>query len=153
MATDELLRRQRLIMAVGVGISLVLPVVAWAMVPVGGVDLEEGRRVLFEHVRTHGLDVVSVDTAPHRSLPVWVEWHPVRLLEGEPGGLSADTSAWHYRFRTAEAVEFDCELHTRDGEVLWIRLDGTEEAAGAITPLRTDLRRALPWLPVSSPWK
>ncbi|MDG1484634.1 MAG: hypothetical protein P8R54_33915 [Myxococcota bacterium] len=156
MTPAEILHRQRLIMAVGVVVSLLLPVLAWAMVPVGGVSLADVRQVLSETSTTHGLEVVSLETAPYRALPVWVRWHPVRLLEqrqqiGFTPGLGSD--AMHYRLRGPGAVELDCELHSRDGEVLWIRLDGAPEAASLIGPLRRDLRLALPWLPVSSPWK
>ncbi|MFT5684773.1 MAG: hypothetical protein ACI8RZ_005717 [Myxococcota bacterium] len=156
MTSEAILKRQRLIMVVGVVVSLILPVIAWAMVPVGGVSLAEARQVLTQTAATHSLEVILLEDAPHRSLPVWVEWHPVRLLEqhrADDTSAGLGTDAQHYRFRSAESVELDCELHSRNGEVLWIRLDGEPEAATVIGPLRRDLRFALPWLPVSSPWK
>lgn len=156
MTSAAILHRQRLIMAIGVVISLILPVLAWAMVPVGGVSQEEALQVLSEATAAHSLEVISLEPAPYRDLPVWVEWHPARLMEqrqqiGFTPGLGGE--ALHYRLRGPDAVELDCELHSRDGEVLWIRLDGEPEAARLIGPLRRDLRLALPWLPVSSPWK
>jgi hypothetical protein len=156
MTPAAILHRQRLIMAIGIVVSLLLPVLAWAMVPVGRVSLTDARQVLSEASTAHSLEVVSLEAAPHRDLPVWVRWHPVRLMEqrqqiGFAPGLGGD--AMHYRLRGPGAVELDCELHSRGGEVLWIRLDGAPEAASLIGPLRRDLRLALPWLPVSSPWK
>jgi hypothetical protein len=131
-------------------------VLAWAMVPVGGVSLEEARQVLTQTLAAHHLEIRTIQRAPYRELPVWVEWHPLRLLEqrqrvGFSPGLGDE--AQRYRLRGPEAVELDCELHSRDGVVLWIRLDGESEAAPIIGPLRRDLRLALPWLPVSSPWQ
>ena len=155
MVPDAILRRQRMIMAAGIILSLVLPVVVWAMVPVGAVSTEHAQQQLTTLVRQHGLMIVSLDRQPpeHR-LPFWVDFHPMRVL-ADRSAPSLGLNNWtdHYRLRTAETIEFDCELHVRNAEVLWIRLDGEPASAAALTPLRTDLRHALPWLPVSSPWK
>ena len=155
MTPDAILKRQRLIMTVGVVVSLILPVVAWAMVPMGGVDLSHARAVLSTAIADHGLEVIGIEEGPHRALPVWVDWHPVRLMQQRQPDtdLRLNTASERYRLRGPGTVNFDCELHQRQGEVLWIRLHGTPEAAELIGPLRTDLRRALPWLPVSSPWQ
>ena len=155
MVSDAILHRQRLIMAAGVALSLVLPVVAWTMVPVGAVSTDHAQQKLTALVREHNLMIVGLDRQPpERRLPIWVAFHPMRLLESGPSStLGLNNWTDHYRLRTAESIEFDCELHVRSEEVLWIRMDGEPTAAAAITPLRNDLRHALPWLPVSSPWK
>lgn len=155
MATDAILQRQRLIMAAGIALSLVLPVLTWALVPVGAVSPEYAQQQLNALVRAHSLMIVSLDRQPpERRVPIWVAFHPMRLLE-DRSTPSLGLNSWtdHYRLRAPDTIEFDCEVHVRNAEVLWIRLDGEPATAAVLTPLRTDLRHALPWLPVSSPWK
>lgn len=155
MVSDAIRRRQQLIMAAGIALSLVLPVVVWSMVPVGAVAPEHAQQQLTTLARSHNLMIVSLDReAPERRLPIWVAYHPMRMLESRSvPALGLNSWTDHYRLRASDTLEFDCEVHVRNAEVLWIRLDGEPASSTALTPLRTDLRRALPWLPVSSPWK
>ena len=139
-------------------VSLALPVVAWAMVPVGGVVPADAYSALVEAAEEHNLRIVGAEPAEVVPLPFWVAWHPVRTMErlqstDAPTLLSAEDKATRYQLSGADELSFTCELQQRDGQVVWIRLDGVPETARAVKSLRSDLRMAMPWLPVSSPWQ
>ena len=131
----------------------------WASLPEAAADPAAAAAAIRAAAQQHDLIVSVVEVAPWQRAPIWVEWHPRRLLRAaqsrSPQPLLDRAQAAHrYTLLDPETgAEISCELQQRTGHIVWIWLDGPEPEAQRIKSIRSDLREAMPWLPVSCPWQ
>lgn len=131
----------------------------WACLPEAAADPAAAAAAIRAAARQHQLMVAGVEVAPWQRAPIWVEWHPRRLLRAQQTRsqrllLDREQAAQRYILRDPEtAAEINCELQQRSGQIVWIWLDGPESEARRIKAVRGELREAMPWLPVSCPWQ
>jgi len=128
----------------------------WAALPEGRAVPRDAYAALATAASAHGLSISGVEPAQWRPVPVWVAYHPQRLLRRLRGRRAGpdDEEAVRYTLVDAETrAEVTCEMQRREGAVVWIWLDGPLPEAPRIKAVRADVRAALPWVPVGAPWQ
>lgn len=131
----------------------------WAMLPEASADPRAAFAALREAAEAHRLIITGVEPAPRRRLPASVAWHPRRLLRSlqvrQPSQLAppGEGASRYTLSDTDDGVEIVCEMQQREGAVVWVWLEGPLAEARRVKAIRAALRSALPWVPVSCPWK
>ncbi len=129
-------------------------VAAWGLVPVGAVPQRQAWEALRDTTKALDLRIGGVEPLPHRPMPLSVALHPMRRKTSAPAPTDIRTgSASRYILHDPDDRTVICELHQREGMVVWIWLEGDPGTAPLIKQMQIALRRSLPWMPVSSPWK